>query len=65
MKNITFSEKRDIEKVLASGEVTQDNLVHVISSLAKYNLNINKMTDDKNYSYIKNWLKITSWFTAH
>ena len=58
MKNITFSEKRDIEKVLASGEVTQDNLVHVISSLAKYNLNINKMADDKNYSYIKNWLKI-------
>lgn len=58
MKNITFSEKRDIEKVLASGEVTQDNLVYVISSLAKYNLNINKMADDKNYSYIKKWLKI-------
>lgn len=58
MKNMTFSEKRDIEKVLSSGEVTQDNLVHVISSIAKYNLKIKKMTDEENYLYIKSWLKI-------
>lgn len=58
MKNVTFSERRDIEKVLSSGEVTQDNIVYVISSLAKYNFSVKNMTDDENYKYIKDWLKI-------
>jgi hypothetical protein len=58
MKNVTFSEKKDIEKVLSSGEVTQDNVVSVISSIAKYNLSVKHMNDDDNYAYIKNWLKI-------
>lgn len=58
MKNVTFSEKRDIEKVLFSGEVTQDNIVHVISSIAKYNLIIKNMSDEDNCTYITNWLKI-------
>ena len=58
MKNVTFSEKRDIEKVLFSGEVTQDNIVHVISSIAKYNLIIKNMSDEDNCIYITNWLKI-------
>ena len=57
MKKITFSEKRDIEKVLCSGEVTQDNVVHVISSLAKYNLSVHNMSDEENYLCITNWLK--------
>jgi hypothetical protein len=57
MKNVTFSEKKDIERILASGEVTQDNVVHVISSMAKYNLNIHGMTDAENYSCITRWLK--------
>lgn len=57
MKSMTFSEKRDIEKILSSGEVTQDNVVCIISSLAKYNLSINHMEDDDNYAYINNWLK--------
>lgn len=54
---MTFSEKKDIEKILASGEVTQDNVVHVISSIAKYNYSVKNMNDEDNYSYIKNWLK--------
>lgn len=58
MKNVTFSERKDIEKVLSSGDVTQDNVVHVISSIAKYNLSVKNMTDDENYKYIKNWLAI-------
>ena len=58
MKNVTFSEKRDIEKVLFSGEVTQDNIVHIISSIAKYNLIIKNMSDEDNCTYITNWLKI-------
>jgi hypothetical protein len=57
MKNVTFSEKRDIEKVLCSGEVTQDNVVHVVSSLAKYNLSVHGMTDEENYSCITSWLR--------
>lgn len=57
MKKMTFSEKKDIEKILASGEVTQDNVVHVISSIAKYNCSVKSMNDEDNYAYIKNWLK--------
>lgn len=58
MKKLTFSEKRDIERVLASGEVTQDNVVHVISGIAKYNFRIKHLSDDDNYLHIKNWLII-------
>lgn len=58
MKKLTFSEKKDIEKVLASGDVTQDNVVHVISGIAKYNFRVKHMSDEDNYSYIKNWLSI-------
>ena len=58
MKNVIFSEKKDIEKILSSGEVTQDNVVRIISSLAKYNFSIKNMNDKDNYEYIKNWLKI-------
>ena len=57
MKNVIFSEKKDIEKVLTSGEVTQDNVVSVISSLAKYNLSIHGLSDEDNYDNITNWLK--------
>ena len=57
MKKMTFSETRDIEKILASGEVTQDNVVHVISSIAKYNFRIKHMDDKANYLYIKKWLQ--------
>ena len=57
MKNVIFSEKKDIEKVLASGEVTQDNVVRVISSMAKYNLSIHNLSDEDNYVCITNWLK--------
>ena len=57
MKNITFSERNDIEKILLSGEVTQDSVVSVISSMAKYNLNVHKMSDEENYSNITQWLK--------
>lgn len=57
MKNVIFSEKKDIEKVLASGEVTQDNVVSVISSIAKYNLSIHGLSDDDNYTCITGWLK--------
>lgn len=57
MKNVIFSEKKDIEKVLASGEVTQDNVVRVISSIAKYNLSIHNLSDEDNYVCITNWLK--------
>lgn len=53
---MTFSETRDIERILASGEVSQDNVVRVISSMAKYNLNIHKMNDDDNCACIKKWL---------
>lgn len=58
MKKVTFSEKKDIEKILTSGDVTQDNVVHVISSIAKYNFSVKNMSDEENYLYIKNWLKI-------
>lgn len=58
MKNVIFSERKDIEKVLLSGEVTQDNVVSVISSFAKYNLSIHGLNDEDNYIYITNWLKI-------
>lgn len=57
MKNVIFSEKKDIEKVLTSGEVTQDNVVSVISSLAKYNLSIHGLSDEDNYDNITSWLK--------
>ena len=58
MKNITFSEKRDIERILSAGDVTQDNVVRIVSSLAKYNLSIRHMEDEENYEYIKHWLKM-------
>lgn len=58
MKNVTFSEKKDIEKVLSSGEVTQDNVVYTISSLAKYNFSVKNMSDDENCKDIKKWLKV-------
>ncbi len=57
MKNITFSERKDIEKTLLSGEVSQDNIVPVISSMAKYNLYVHKMSDEENYISITQWLK--------
>lgn len=57
MKNVIFSEKKDIEKVLTSGEVTQDNVVKVISSLAKYNLSMHNLRDEDNYACITHWLK--------
>lgn len=58
MRNVIFSEKKDIEKILSSGEVTQDNVVRIISSLAKYNFSIKNMNDTENYEYINNWLQI-------
>ena len=58
MKNVTFSEKRDVEEIISSGVVTQDNVVSIISSIAKYNLSVKHMTDEDNYNYIKNWLII-------
>lgn len=58
MKNVIFSEKKNIEKMLASGEISQDNIVYLISSLAKYNFRVHGMDDKKNYEYITNWLKI-------
>ena len=58
MKSMTFSEKHDIEKVLASGEVTQDNVNRVISSFAKYNFSIKAMSDDENFIAISHWLKV-------
>ena len=57
MKNITFSERNDIEKILLSGEVTQDSVVSVISSMAKYNLNVHQMSDEENYTSITQWLE--------
>lgn len=57
MRKMTFSEKRDIESVLASGEVTQDNVVCVISSMTKYNLSICEMSDEQNYMCVSTWLK--------
>ena len=56
MKNVVFSEKRNIEKIILSGEVSQDNVVHVISSMAKYNYCINNMSDKDNYNAIVKWL---------
>lgn len=56
MKNVVFSEKRNIEKIILSGEVSQDNVVHVISSMAKYNYSINNMSDKDNYNAIVKWL---------
>lgn len=56
MKNVTFSEKRDIEAVISSGVVTQDSVVSVISSIAKYNYSVLDMNDEENCTYIKNWL---------
>lgn len=57
MQKLTFSEKKDIERVLSSGEVTQDNIVHVISGIAKYNFRVQSLTDDESYNHITNWLK--------
>lgn len=57
MKNVTFSEKNDIERVISSGEVTQDNVGRVISSFAKYNFSILHMDDDANFNTISKWLK--------
>ncbi len=57
MKNVIFSEKKNIEKILLSGEISQDNIVYVISSLAKYNFRIHQMDDKSNYECITNWLK--------
>lgn len=57
MKNVTFSETKDIEKILLSGEVTQDNVVHVISSMTKYNLSVCGMNDEDNCNSVTRWLK--------
>ena len=58
MKNVIFSETKYIEKVLLSGDVTQDNVVKVIGSMAKYNLRVGNLCDEDNYRQINNWLKI-------
>jgi hypothetical protein len=58
MKNVTFSEKRDVEAIIESGVVTQDSVVSVISSIAKYNCSVKHMNDQDNCNFIKNWLTI-------
>ena len=57
MKNVIFNEKRDIENIISSGDVTQDSVNRVISSMAKYNLYIRKLNDEDNYYNIAEWLK--------
>ena len=57
MKNLTFSEKNDIKNIISSGEVNQDNVNSVISSFAKYNLNVKDMSDKENFEAISQWLK--------
>lgn len=57
MKNVTFSEKNDIEKILASCDVTPDNVNCVISSLSKYNFHVLHMDDKVNFDFISKWLK--------
>ena len=47
MKNVIFNERRDIENIINSGEVTQDTVNKVISSMAKYNLYIKNLSDDE------------------
>ena len=56
MKNVIFSEKKNIEKIMLSGEISQDNVVHVISSMAKYNYRVNNINDKDNYNAIVWWL---------
>ena len=58
MKNVIFNERRDIENVINSGEVTQDTVNKVISSMAKYNLYIKNLSDEENYCDISEWFKI-------
>ena len=58
MKNVIFNERRDIENIINSGEVTQDTVNKVISSMAKYNLYIKNLSDEENYCDISEWLKI-------
>lgn len=58
MKSVIFDEKRDIESVIQSGEVTQDSVNKIISSMAKYNFYIKDMRDEDNYNNISEWLKI-------
>lgn len=58
MKSVIFNERRDIENIINSGEVTQDTVNKVISSMAKYNLYIKNLSDEENYCDISEWLKI-------
>lgn len=52
-----FSTIKEVELVLRSGEITQDNIFSVISSMATYNFIVKHLDDDENYHDIVEWVK--------
>lgn len=56
--NIVFSETKEVELVLRSGEITHNNILKVINSMVSYNFIVKNMSDEDSYNNIIEWIKL-------
>lgn len=55
--DIVFSKIKEVELVLRSGEITQDNVSNVVNNMIAYNFIVKNMSDKDNYNNIIEWIK--------
>lgn len=55
--DIVFSEIKEVELVLRSGEITQDNVSNIVNNMIAYNFIVKNMSDKDNYNNIIEWIK--------
>ena len=55
--NIVFSEIKEVELVLRSGEITQDNVSNIVNNMIAYNFIVKNMSNNDNHNNVIEWIK--------